>query len=106
MLICCDLTGQARFLGGEAELLRFVANNIRYPQTCIEQDVQGTVQLCFLITETGAVDSVKVMRSLHPDADAEAIRVVKMLPRFVPARLHGKPQRTWFMLPVRYSFAK
>lgn len=106
MLISCDLPEQAHFPGGEAALFRFIANNIRYPKACIEQDVQGTVQLCFLITETGAVDSVRVMRSLHPDADAEAVRVVKMLPRFVPTQLNGKPQRTWFMLPVRHSFAK
>ncbi|MDO5074430.1 MAG: TonB family protein [Bacteroidales bacterium] len=90
------------FPGGDAALLKYVNSHIKYPAIAQEQEIQGVVTLRFVVLEDGRVGEVQVVKSLESHCDAEAIRVVKSLPRFTPGKQQGKPVRVWFTLPIRY----
>lgn len=91
------------FPGGDTALLDFVYKNLKYPESAIKDKIQGKVTLRFVITKTGEIDKVEIIRSLQPDCDKEAIRVVKMLPKFAPATDHGKPESIWYTMPVIFK---
>ena len=91
------------FPGGETALMKYIAENLRYPSAAQDQGIQGLVILRFVVTGTGDVGEVQVIKSLDPSCDREAVRVVKSLPRFHPGRQQGKPVNVWFQLPVRFQ---
>lgn len=93
---------QPEFPGGEGALLSYINSHIKYPPTAAEEGVQGKVVLRFVVLENGQVGEVKVASSLHKLCDAEAVRVVKSLPRFVPGKQQGKAVKCWYTLPVRF----
>ncbi len=93
---------QAQFPGGEPALLKFISDNIRYPAIAQENEVQGVVILRFKLSKDGSIGDVKIVRSLESSCDQEAMRVVKSLPRFTPARQQGIPVPVWFTLPIRF----
>jgi TonB family protein len=92
-----------QFPGGEAGLIRFLQTNIVYPQNALEQKIQGKVLLRFVVNEDGSVSDVKVVRSVCPDLDREAWRVVKLLPRFIPGKRNGQPVKVYFNLPIVFK---
>lgn len=89
-----------QFPGGQAALLKYVADHIRYPAACQENGTQGRVVLQFVVTKNGTVGQVKVVKPVHPDLDAEAVRVVKTLPKFTPGKMNGHAVNVWYTLPV------
>ncbi len=91
------------FPGGEAALLRYVAEHIRYPAMAQENNIQGRVVVQFVVTKTGAVGQVKVVRSKDPDLDKEAVRVVKSLPKFTPGKMNGHAVNVWYTLPINFK---
>ena len=91
------------FPGGEAALLKYIADHIRYPAVAQENNVQGRVVVQFVVTKTGKVGEVKVVRSKDPDLDKEAVRVVKSLPNFIPGKMNGNPVNVWYTLPVNFK---
>ena len=93
---------QPQFPGGEAALLKYVAEHIRYPAVAQENNIQGKVVVQFVVTKTGAVGEVKVVRSKDPDLDKEAVRVVKSLPNFVPGKMNGHAVNVWYTLPITF----
>ena len=93
---------QADFPGGQAALLKFIRDNVKYPAIALEQDLQGVVMLRFVVERDGSVGEVQVQKSLSAECDREAIRVVKSFPRFIPAKINGRPVRNWFRVPVRF----
>lgn len=93
----------AEFPGGDAALLKYIASHMKYPQIAQELEAQGVVMLCCVIREDGSIGKVKVTRSVETHCDAEAIRVVKSLPRFAPAKQQGKVVKTWYTIPVRFQ---
>lgn len=93
------------FPGGDAALMKYLYDNIHYPQLAIENNVQGTVVVMFVVTKTGQVGEVKVARSKDPDLDKEAVRVVKSLPKFQPGKQNGNAVNVWFTLPVKFKLA-
>ena len=91
------------FPGGEAALMMHIRDNISYPPTAEEKNIQGKVVVQFVVDTTGQVGEVKVARSVDPDLDREAVRVVKTLPPFTPGTRLGKPVNVWFTLPVNFK---
>ena len=87
-----------QFPGGEAALMRYVASHMKYPPMAEEQGIQGTCIVQFVVTSTGYIGEVKVVRSLSPDCDNEAKRVVRSLPRFTPGKQNGQPVNVWYTL--------
>ena len=90
------------FPGGEAALLAYVASQTKYPEQTIRDSVQGVVLLRFVVLENGRIGDVQIIKSLEPHCDAEAKRVVKSLPRFIPGKQGGKAVRVWYTLPIRF----
>ncbi len=92
-----------QFPGGEAALLKYVAEHIRYPAMAQENNIQGRVVVQFVVTKTGSVGEVKVVRGKDPDLDKEAVRVVKSLPKFVPCKMNGHSVNVWYTLPIQFK---
>jgi protein TonB len=94
------------FPGGEEELIRFISNNLRYPTVAQELGIEGRVIIRFVVSRTGEVDRVEVIRSLDPSCDKEAIRVVKMMPKWIPGKQNGRPVPVYFTLPIVFKLQK
>lgn len=92
-----------QFPGGDAELMKFLSKNIKYPTMAMENNIQGRVVVQFVVTKTGAIGEVKVVRSVNRDLDREAIRVCKSLPRFTPGKMNGQAVNVWYTLPVNFK---
>ena len=90
-----------QFPGGDAELMKFLSKNIKYPT--MENNIQGRVVVQFVVTKTGAIGEVKVIRSVDRDLDREAIRVCKSLPNFIPGKMNGQAVNVWYTLPVNFK---
>lgn len=91
------------FPGGEKALLNFIAENIVYPQSAKDKNISGRVFLSFVIDKDGSVTDVKVMRGIDKECDAEAMRVVKAMPKWKPGMNEGKPVRVSYMLPISFQ---
>lgn len=85
--------------GGEREMLKFISENLKYPNT--DTCVQGRVVIRFLIKIDGTIDSINVIRKVHPLFDQEAMRVVKLMPKWIPVKNY--PMDTWFTLPITFK---
>jgi len=94
------------FPGGEAELMKFLSENVHYPTSASEMGIEGRVILRFVVSKTGEVSQVEVMRGLDPACDKEAVRVVKMMPKWIPGRQNGRNVPVYFTLPIKYQLNK
>jgi TonB family protein len=91
------------FPGGDTELLRFIAENTVYPEESKMQNIQGRVIIRFCVTAEGGISQISVLKGVYPELDAEAMRVVKMLPTFKPGKQGGKPVPVWYMVPITFA---
>ncbi len=89
--------------GGENERVRFLRANIRYPQLARERQIQGTVHLSFVVEKDGSITNVSVERGIGGGCDAEAVRVVKMMPKWNPGKQWGKAVRVRYNMPIKFS---
>lgn len=76
--------------GGETEMYSFISKQLKYPVTAQESGIQGRVIVRFVVTSTGEISDVKVLRGIDPACDKEATRVVKMMPKWVPGKQNGR----------------
>ena len=90
------------FPGGEAALMTYLRDNISYPPEAEEKNIQGKVIVQFVVDSVGYVGDVKVVRSVDPNLDREAVRVIQTLPKFIPGARLGKPVNVWYTLPVSF----
>ena len=88
------------FPGGQAELMSYLSKNIKYPVVAEENGVQGRVILTFVVERNGSITDIKVVKSVDPSLDKEAIRVVKGMPNWIPGKQNGSSVRVKFTLPV------
>jgi protein TonB len=100
-----DVEESAEFPGGRAAMMKFLGDNIKYPETAIDQGLEGKCYLRFIVGTDGKITDVKVTRPVPdcPDCDAEAKRVVKSMPRWKPGKIGGKGVRSYFDLPVNFK---
>jgi len=91
------------FPGGDVELLKYISKNLVYPPIAAENGVQGKVTLRFVVSKSGSVDRVEVVRSLDTACDKEAVRVVKSLPKFIPGKQNGVNVSVWYTLPITFK---
>ncbi|MBO4434600.1 MAG: energy transducer TonB [Bacteroidales bacterium] len=95
---------QPTFNGGGPEVfLAWVAENLRYPEIAKENGISGKVIISFTIATDGSVTKVKVQRSVDPELDAEAVRVIKSCPKWTPGKQRGRPQKVNFVCPVMFQ---
>lgn len=88
--------------GGIPAMMEFIKDNIKYPESLKESAIQGRVVVQFVISETGEIGDVKVVRSIDPALDAEAVRVVKSMPRWKPGVQDGKTVSVKYTMPVMF----
>jgi len=91
------------FPGGDAALLKYIADNTSYPENAKVQNVQGKVIIRFCVKSDGGVSMASVLKGVSPDLDAEAIRVVNSLPAFKPGKQGGKAVPVWYMVPIAFT---
>ena len=90
------------FKGGDAALMKYLSENIKYPEAAEKAGEQGRVVVNFIVEKDGAVSNVKVVRSVTPTLDAEAVRVIKAMPKWVPGKQDGKLVRVKYNVPVSF----
>lgn len=102
--ICMKLEDMPEFPGGMDSLNAFIIRNIRFPQSLIEQGLEGTVYVGFIIGTDSSVQSLKVLRGLSPDANKEALRVLKLTDKmWTPGKQRGKPVPVSMVIPVKFQ---
>ena len=89
--------------GGDAELLKYIAEHTNYPEVAKENNIQGRVIVRFCVTAKGGVSQVSILKGVDAELDAEAIRVVNTLPGFKPGKQGGKPVPVWYMVPITFT---
>lgn len=89
--------------GGNAALGQFIGANMKYPAEAQANNIEGVVYVKFIVNTDGSVSGVKVARGVHPDLDAEAVRVVKLLSGYKPGTQRGKPVRVQYTIPLRFK---
>ena len=93
---------QPEFPGGMDALMQYLTKNIKYPSRAQENNIKGTVVCKFVVSKTGDVSQVTVVKSLDPDCDKEAVRVISKMPKWKPGKQSGKPVNCYFTVPVRF----
>lgn len=91
------------FPGGMKELLKFLQDNLKYPENAMKNNVQGRVIVQFVVEKDGTLTEFKVARSVDPDLDAEALRVLQTMPKWKPGMQRGKIVRVKFTVPVSFK---
>ena len=94
------------FPGGNVVLLKYIAEQVRYPLNAVKEGAEGRVICQFIVNKDGSVSDVKVIGPIHPELDEESARVVSELPKFKPGSHKGKIVRVYFSLPVRFQLEK
>ncbi|MBQ9672677.1 MAG: TonB family protein [Prevotella sp.] len=90
------------FPGGQAALLKWISDHIRYPAVAEENGIQGRVVCTFVVERDGSVTDVQVARSIDPSLDKEAVRVLKQMPRWNPGKQNGSSVRVKYTVPVTF----
>lgn len=91
---------QPLFPGGNAAMMKFLSENIKYPVIAQENGIQGRVICNFVVEKDGSITDVQVVRGVDPSLDKEAVRVIQQMPRWKPGKQRGQAVRVRFTLPV------
>lgn len=95
-----------QFPGGQGVLMKYLAANIKYPASAVKAKKQGRVIVTFIIQKDGSVAKARIARSVDPELDAEALRIVKAMPNWTPGTQDGKPVNVKYIIPVNFSLQK
>ena len=90
------------FKGGDAALMEWLNKNIKYPVVAEENGIQGRVVATFVVERDGSITDVKIVKSVDPSLDKEAVRVLKSMPKWIPGRQNGQPVRVKYTVPVTF----
>lgn len=92
-----------QFPGGQAAMMKFIADSLRYPSVACENRIEGRVVVQFVVDCEGNILNPLVVWSVDPLLDREAIRLVKLMPKWIPGRQNGKPVNVTCLVPVRFK---
>jgi TonB family protein len=91
------------FPGGESALLQFIEDSTKYPENAKTEGIQGRVIVRFVVEKDGTIDRINILKGVNPELDAEAFRVVKLLPKFEqPGFVDNKPVAVWYIVPITF----
>ncbi len=92
------------FPGGESNLLKYIAENTKYPEEAKKNNITGKVLVKFVVGKDCFISHVEVLKGVDPLLDSEAVRVIKTLPKFEkPAMMKGRPVAVYFMVPISFA---
>lgn len=94
------------FPGGESAMQKFVADNLKYPESAQKAGIQGRVTVRFIVGKTGDISDVRVIRGIDPECDAEAVRMIQSMPNWTPGKQNGIAVPVYFTLPIVYRLKK
>ena len=94
---------QPEFEGGQQQMFRYLANNVKYNRTARETGIEGTVYVSFVVSKTGAIENIKIRRGVHTLLDAESVRVVKSMPKWKAGKQEGELVRVSYTLPIKFE---
>ena len=97
---------QPSFPGGQKALIKFLSENIEYPEQALKDSIEGRVVVAFFIDTDGSVTDPEVVRELHPLLDAEALRVVNLMPKWKPGYQNGAPVKVKYNLPITFKMGE
>ena len=92
-----------QFPGGQAAMMKFIADSLRYPSVVCTGGVEGRIVVRFVVDCKGNIVNPLVVRSVDPLLDREAIRLVKSMPKWIPGKQNGKPVNVVCFVPVRFK---
>ena len=95
---------QPQFPGGDDSLYNFIYSNLRYPQEAIDNGIEGRVFITFVIEKDGSITGIKLLRDIGYGCGEEAMRVVRMMPKWTPSKQRGNPVRTQYNMPINFEF--
>jgi len=90
------------FKGGDAALMEWLSKNIKYPVVAEENGIQGRVVATFVVERDGSITDVKIVKSVDPSLDKEAVRVLKAMPKWIPGKQNGQAVRVKYTVPVTF----
>lgn len=93
----------AEFPGGQAALMKWISQNLRYPEAARQNDIQGRVVVKIVIEKDGSISDAEIARGADKDLDKEALRLVHSMPKWIPGKNNGVPVRSYFNLPVTFK---
>jgi len=91
------------FPGGDLGLMKYIQKHVKYPAIAKEYNITGKVYVSFIVDKSGSVTNVKIVRGVDKNLDAEAMRVVKSLPKYKPGKQRGKSVRVMFTIPINFT---
>jgi len=92
-----------QFPGGDDARVKFLSENIIYPEKARENQIQGTAYITFVVNQDGSIVDVRSLASPDRSLEEEAIRVVKLMPKWIPGKQRGKPVRVQFSMPIKFT---
>ena len=93
----------AQYPGGEGEMFKYLASNIKYPEAAANADHQGRTVVQFTVKADGSLSDFEITQSSYPELDAEAIRVISSMPAWTPAQADGKAVASFYTLPIQFK---
>jgi len=90
-------------IGGFEAMYAFLQANLRYPEVARNAGISGQVFIEFVVERDGSISNVRVLVGVFPELDQEAVRVVRMMPKWKPGRQMGRPVRTFYQIPIRFT---
>ena len=90
------------FPGGLQALSDYLRDNIKYPEACRKDSIQGRVIISFVVEKDGSISSAEVIKSVQEQLDTEALRVIRAMPKWKPGKQRGKTVRVEYAIPVKY----
>jgi len=94
------------FVGGMTAMIKYLQTNLKYPEDAIRQKLGGRVMVQFVVETDGTISNVRVAKTVFPSLDAEAVRVVKAMPKWKPGIENGRTVRVNFTLPIVFNINK
>ena len=93
----------SEFTGGLAALKKYLLDNMKYPKDALEKGVEGTVFIKFTVTDKGTIENAELQKAVYPSLDAEALRLVKNMPKWQPGKKNDIPQKVVFNIPIVFK---
>lgn len=91
------------YVGGFDKMKEFISSNLRYPDIARQKGIQGSVFASFIVDETGAISDIQLVKGISEECDAEAARVIKLMPKWTPGTQDGKNVKVRFVLPIKFA---
>jgi periplasmic protein TonB len=94
---------QPGFPGGDEARMKFLQDNLVYPKKAKRDRIQGRVFVTYVVEKDGSISNIKVLRGIGGGCDEEAVRVIRLMPKWIPGKHEGQPVRVQFNVPIKFT---